>query len=78
MEDTDLDQLREAIGSSPENIPLRKLYANALVKHKRFEEAEVEYKEALRLAPEDLNLKIGLANSFCEQQKTSLGLVILC
>lgn len=77
MEYNELDQLREAIGSSPENVPLRKLYANALVKNKRFEEAEVEYKEALRLAPGDIQLKIGLANTFCEQEKTSLGLVII-
>lgn len=77
MEYNELDQLREAIGSSPENVPLRKLYANALVKNKRFEEAEVEYKEALRLAPGDIQLKVGLANAFCEQEKTSLGLVII-
>ena len=77
MEFNDLDQLRNAIQSSPDNIPLRKLYANTLLKHKRFEEAEIEYKDALRLAPGDLNLKIGLADSFCEQQKTSMGLVII-
>ena len=77
MEFNELDQLRDAVASSPENVPLRKLYANALVKNKRFEEAELEYKDALKLAPADLQLKIGLANAFCGQEKTSLGLVII-
>ena len=77
MEYNELDQLREAISSSPNNVPLRKLYANALSKYKRFEEAEIEFKEVLRLAPGDIDLKIGLANTFYEQEKTSLGLVII-
>ncbi|MEZ4931587.1 MAG: tetratricopeptide repeat protein [Saprospiraceae bacterium] len=43
----ELQQLREAVQTSPSNIPLRKLYANALMKNERYEEAEVEFKEAL-------------------------------
>lgn len=77
MEFNELDQLRDAVSGSPNNLPLRKLYANALVKHKRFEEAEIEFKDALKIAPDDLQLKIGLANAFCGQEKTSLGLVII-
>ncbi|MEM9824075.1 MAG: AAA family ATPase, partial [Bacteroidota bacterium] len=77
MEFNELDQLRDAVSASPNNLPLRKLYANALIKHKRFEEAEIEYKDALKIGPDDLQLKIGLANAFCGQEKTSLGLVII-
>ncbi len=77
MESNELNDLRAAIKASPENVPLRKLYANALLKNSRFVEAEIEYKEALRLAPNDLSLKIGLSESFYEQEKTSLGLVIM-
>ena len=73
----DLNDLREAIKASPQNVPLRKLYANALLKNSQFLEAEIEFKEALKMAPNDLTLKIGLAESFCEQEKTSLGLVII-
>lgn len=73
----DIQQFREAIAASPNNIPLRKMLAGALMKNRRFEEAELEYKEALRLAPQDADLKIGLSNAFLEQQKISLGLVIL-
>lgn len=77
MELDDLQQFREAIAASPSNIPLRKMLASALMRYRRFEEAEIEYKEALRLAPNDIDLKIGLAAAFLEQQKTSLGLVIM-
>ncbi len=73
----ELDQLREAIKASPNNVPLRKLYAKALMKAKRYEEAELEWKEAIKLSSEDVQLKIGLAKAFYEQEKTSLGLVLI-
>lgn len=77
MEHIELNYLRDAIKASPNNIPLRKLYANALLKYKRYEEAEVEFKDSLRLAPNDADLKTGLAAAFHAQDKTSLGLVII-
>ena len=77
MESTELQTLREAIKASPNNIPLRKLYANALLKNGRHEEAEIEYKEALRMSPDDVQLKTGLGTAFFEQGKISVGLVIL-
>ncbi|MEO0895613.1 MAG: AAA family ATPase [Bacteroidota bacterium] len=73
----DLDQLKAAIQLSPDNIPLRKLYAQALLKHKRFEEAEYEFKEGLKKAPEEVGLKVGLATAFLELNKLSLGLVLI-
>ena len=77
MEFDELNQLREAIKSSPDNLPLRKYLANLLIKKERWEEAELEYKAALKLAPEDLELQIGLANTFHAQEKTGLGLVLI-
>lgn len=77
MELDEIRQFREAVAASPNNIPLRKMLAAALIKGRHFEEAEVEYKEALRLAPNDADLKIGLATAFLEQKKISLGLVII-
>lgn len=73
----DIQQLREAVKSSPDNLPLRKILAKALMKHERYEEAEVEYKEALRLAQQDDELKIGLADAFRAQEKTGSGLVLI-
>lgn len=77
MDLNDLDFLGEAVKASPDNLPLRKLLASALLKHRRFEEAEVEYKAALRMAPEDLILQMGLATAFLEQKKHALALVIM-
>lgn len=73
----ELNQLRAAVQASPDNLPLRKLYANALMKAKRFEEAEVEWKECIQLAPNQKAFKIDLALAFLEQSKTSLGLVLI-
>lgn len=73
----EIQQLREALKSAPDNLPLRKLLANALMKQDRHEEAEAEYKAALRLNAEDTDLKIGLADAFRAQQKTGSGLVLI-
>lgn len=77
MNPNELEELRAAVAASPENVHIRKMLAKALIAHQRFEEAEVEYKEALKMAPNDANLKIGLADAFAEQDKISLGLVII-
>lgn len=77
MNADELQNLREAVKSSPDNIPLRKYLANSLYKAKRYEEAEIEYKDALRLSANDTSLKLGLVRCFCKREKTSLGLVIV-
>ncbi|MCB0546311.1 MAG: AAA family ATPase [Phaeodactylibacter sp.] len=73
----DINQLREAVRNSPDNLPLRRFLANALMKSERYEEAEVEFKDALHLAPDDVGLKVGLADAFQAQKKTGLGLVLV-
>jgi transitional endoplasmic reticulum ATPase len=77
MDNNEINELKEAIKASPENIPLRKYLANMLMKMQRYEEAGLEYKNALKYAPQNITLKQGLADAFCEQDKTSLGLVII-
>ncbi|MEM6321935.1 MAG: AAA family ATPase [Bacteroidota bacterium] len=77
MEFNELNNLREAIKATPDNVPLRKLYINALTKAKRYEEASVEIKETLRLAPKDASLKVWLATVYHQLKKTSLGLVVI-
>ena len=74
MNADELQNLREAVKSSPDNIPLRKYLANSLYKAKRYEEAEIEYKDALRLSANDNGLKLGLVRCFCAQEKTSIAL----
>jgi transitional endoplasmic reticulum ATPase len=73
----EIKQLREALASSPDNLMIRKMLAAKLLAVERFEEAGLEFREALKLAPNDLMLKIGLAEVFAKQQKTGLGLVLI-
>ena len=73
----ELEQLQEAVRNSPDNLPLRKLLANAFMERERYEEAEIEYKSALKMAPEDSVLKLGLGQAFLAQKKTTLGLVLI-
>ena len=70
----EIQSLREAIKASPDSIPLRKLLSNALMKNERWEEAEIEIKEALRMAPNDLQIKIALAQTFYELGKISVDI----
>jgi AAA+ superfamily predicted ATPase len=73
----ELQSLMDALRLAPDNLPLRKYLCNELLRRQRWEEAEIELKDALKLAPHDAELKIGLASAFCAQQKTSLGLVLI-
>lgn len=73
----EIQSLREAIKASPDSIPLRKLLANALMKNERWEEAEIEIKDTLRMSPNDLQVKIALAQTFYELGKISTGLVLV-
>jgi SpoVK/Ycf46/Vps4 family AAA+-type ATPase len=77
MEPSELQHLRDALKASPDNLPIRKLYANALLKNNRFEEAELEYKDALKLSPNDLGLKAGLAEAFFKNNKISVALILM-
>jgi AAA+ superfamily predicted ATPase len=75
--DPSLDSLREALLVSPDNVPLRRLLAQALMKAGEFGEAEAEYRKALALAPNDAELKMGLASAFDRQDKVTFGLLLL-
>ncbi|WP_266363733.1 ATP-binding protein [Tellurirhabdus rosea] len=74
---SDLENLRAASQLSPDNVLLRKLLADALLKTGRAAEAETEYRAALRLAPDDTALKLGLARAFQQNGKTDAALVVL-
>jgi transitional endoplasmic reticulum ATPase len=69
--------LREALQFSPDNVPLRQHLADTLLSLELAEEAEQEYRYALVLQPEAVDLKLGLAKSFYYQGKQSQSLVIV-
>jgi AAA+ superfamily predicted ATPase len=75
--DQAVETLRQALQLSPENVPLRRHLAESLLSLGRPEEAEAEFRAALALAPEDQDLKVGLANAFVQQTKNTHALVIL-
>src|SRR5262249_19676352 len=62
---------------SPENVPLRRHLAETLLSLGRAGEAEQEFRSALPLAPDDAELKVGLANAFAQQGKNTHALVIV-
>src|SRR3954467_2491769 len=73
----ELETLREAVRLTPHNIPLRRHLADTLLKYGLGPEAEQEYRDALALAPDDLELKLGLARAFFQQGKGSHALVVV-
>lgn len=68
---------REALAHSPDNVPLRRLLADALLAHGLADEAEVEYRRALALAPDDTGLQLGLVRAFLRQEKSSAALALV-
>ena len=76
MDANQINGLREALKLSPENVPLRKMLAQALFAIAQYEEAEKEYREALRYAPADDSLKLGLAETFLRSGKASAAQVV--
>jgi cytochrome c-type biogenesis protein CcmH/NrfG len=67
----EVKSLREALRHSPNNIPLRQHLADTLLKCGLAEQAEEEYKEALALAPDNHHLKLGLARTFFNRERTA-------
>jgi AAA+ superfamily predicted ATPase len=77
MNDQAIQALREALRVSPDNLPLRRHLAETLMGLARFAEAEQEFRQALAQAPEDAELKVGLARAFYQQDKNSQALVLI-
>jgi AAA+ superfamily predicted ATPase len=75
--DETIAALREALKVSPTNIPLHKHLAESLLKLGRFDEAEAVYREGLAVAPHHVELKLGLAGAYFQQQKNSPALVVI-
>src|SRR5687768_14460773 len=73
----ELQTLREAVHLSPHNIPLRRHLGETLLKRGLAAEAEQEFRDALALAPDDAELKLGLARAFFHQSKASHAIVIV-
>ncbi|WP_433539821.1 AAA family ATPase [Streptosporangium sandarakinum] len=73
-DETALNALREAARLSPENLPLRRHLAGLLLAAGRLAEAAGEYRAALALSPGDVDLTIGLAETYVRQGEYNLAL----
>jgi len=63
MADNRLEALRAAVRAAPDEASLHLLLAEALVEHALFDEADAEFRAALRLRPGDPEALIGLAQA---------------
>src|SRR5262249_30080721 len=77
MNEQVVQSLRDAVRISPDNVPLRRHLADPLLGLGRAAEAEAEFRQALHLAPEDVAVKVGLADAFLRQDKNSQALVLV-
>jgi SpoVK/Ycf46/Vps4 family AAA+-type ATPase len=71
-----IDNLREALQQSPDNVPLRILLAENLLQEKMFPEAEVEYRIVLEKDPGNSKARRGLIKSYFEQGKYAVAIVV--
>mgnify|MGYP000398000910 CR=1 FL=1 len=76
MNDPGLEGLKQALSVSPDNIPLRLLYAQNLLKHKCVEESITQFQEILK-KENHFDAKFGLATAFFEEKSYSKCLVLL-
>jgi len=75
--DETLKALREAVKISPQNPPLRQHLADTLLACGMAEEAEKEFREALKLWPKQLSFQVGLAQAFHQQGKEEEAITLL-
>lgn len=72
-----IQALRDAVRVSPDNVPLRRHLAETLLNFGQPEAAEQEFAQALAIAPNDSQIKFGLAQAFYQQSKDSQALVLV-
>src|SRR5262249_31786817 len=75
--DATVQALRAALDLSTDNLPLRQHLAEVLLGLNRMGEAEQEYRRALALARDSAPIKLGLAQSYYQQGKTTQALVVI-
>jgi AAA+ superfamily predicted ATPase len=77
MNEQVVQSLREALHLSPDNVPLRRHLADMLLSLGRADEAESEFRQVLQREPDNVAVKLGLAQAFFGQQKNSQALVLV-
>ena len=76
MMDEGIEQLKEALQLSPDNIPLRLHLAELMTKASRTEEAVEQYSEILKRSYGNNKARKGLATIYFKQRKYSAAIII--
>lgn len=76
MNDNHIKGLQEALALSPDNLPLRLMLAEGLLKVSRLNESEDEFKKILNQNKDHELAKLGLANVYFQQEKYSTAIII--
>jgi ATP-dependent 26S proteasome regulatory subunit len=77
MDQQSIDQLKEALSFSPNNIPLRLHLAEVLFKLNRLDEAEQEFQQVLNFQSNNEKAKLGLAEVYFKKGNFSVCNVVL-
>ncbi len=79
MSDIDpaIEAIRQAVKLAPGNVDLISHLCNVLMENGKYEDAENEYREALRQLPASETLQLGLARCYYLQSKNSHAMSIL-
>lgn len=77
MKNQELENLKEAIKKSPDNLPLRMILAAKYSQLGRAEEAETEYQNILNLDNKHIKAKEGLAESYFKRNRYSGVIVVV-
>lgn len=72
-----IKNLREAVRLTPKNVPLRRHLAAMLAERGLYEEAAKEFRAAMTLEPDNADIKLDLAKSYCSQGKLGVALEIV-
>lgn len=72
-----ISALKVAVDAMPDNVPLRKHLATLLLRNAEFAVAEEHFRRVLEALPEDLETKLGLAETFFQLEKVSEAMVIV-
>lgn len=75
--DDTIRSLRAALAASPDNLALRQLLGETLLAHGHYEDAESEFKAALKIDPHNQPLMLLLAKSYRTQGKSSAAAIVL-
>lgn len=75
--DPAIEAIRQAVKLAPGNVDLVTHLCNVLIEHGKHEDAEKEYRDALRQLPNSETLQLGLARCYYLQSKDSHAMSIL-